>query len=265
MTKAAPRNPWQPAKPRRAQALHRILAFGAPLVPGTALAADGLARMLGITSVAAVALLLIDRSDAVPLAMVAKHGSTRYRTVLFARRDSGIANIADLAGKTIAFQNSNSTSAYYLPAGMLLDAGLRPAILVSPLEKPAPGVVGYAFSRLEANSAAWVHKRVVDAAAVSDQDWEDTARVPDSFRKDLRVFAESPAVPRGVELVRPGLDPALRDRILQRLLGAPESEAGRKALSEYFRTERFVVPDREDLDDLYALRPWLRRVREEVE
>ena len=59
MTKAAPRNPWQPAKPRRAQALHRILAFGAPLVPGTALAADGLARMLGITSVAAVALLLL--------------------------------------------------------------------------------------------------------------------------------------------------------------------------------------------------------------
>lgn len=214
---------------------------------------------------AAVSLQLIDRAGAQPLAMVIKRGSTRYKTVLFARKDSGIRAINDLAGKTIAFQNSSSTSAYYLPAGMLLEAGLRLAILVSPLEKPTPELVGYAFSRLEANSAAWVHKRVVDAAAVSNQDWEDPQRVPDAFRRDLQVFAESPEVPRGVELVRADLDEALRQRILQRLLSAHEDEAGRAALNAYFQTEGFIVPNDEDLQDLYALRPWLRRVREEVE
>ncbi len=214
---------------------------------------------------AAVALQLIDRAGAEPIAMVNKRGSKRYRTVLFARTDSDIDTIADLAGKTIAFQNTSSTSAYYLPAGMLLEAGLRPAILVSPLEKPAPGVVGYAFSRLEANSAAWVHKRVVDAAAVSDQDWNDAERIPTSFRDDLRVFAESPEVPRGIELIRSGLPAELREQILETLLNAHQDDEGRRALAAYFRTDQFTEPTSDDLEALYALRPWLRRVREEVE
>ena len=218
-----------------------------------------------IGDTAAVSLQLIDRGGALPVAVTSKNGSNRYRTLLVSHQASGIATIDDLRGRTIAFQNASSTTAYYLPAGMLLDAGLSLEILSSPLDRPPPDGVGYAFARVPANSAAWVHKRIVDAVAVSDQDWANPIDFPPTFKADLRVFAESPVVPRGLELVRADLEPALRDGLVDCLLQLHRSEAGLQVLGRYFGVERLDPPTASDLDTLYALRPWLQRVREEVE
>jgi phosphonate transport system substrate-binding protein len=214
---------------------------------------------------AAVSLLLIDRGGAQPVAVASKNGSNRYRTLLVTHQASGIGSIEDLRGRSIAFQNASSTTAYYLPAGMLLEAGLSLEILSSPLDRPAGSEVGYAFARVPANSAAWVHKRVVDAIAVSDQDWANPKDFPPLFKADLRVFAQSPEVPRALELVRSDLDPELRTALIDCLLQLHHSEQGQQALKRYFGVDRFDQPTPEDLADLYALRPWLHRVREKVE
>ena len=214
---------------------------------------------------AAVALQLMDRGNAEPVAIVSKNGASQYRSLLVARSDSGIQSLADLAGRTIAFQNSSSTTAYYLPAGMLLEAGLRLEILSSPLDRPPPKLVGYAFARVPANSAAWVHKRVVDAVAVSDQDWNNPKDFPPSFRNDLRVFARSPLVPRAIELVRGDLDDPLRERLVDCLTGLHRSEAGQQILRSYFGAQQMLPSTAADHQALESLRPWLQRVREEVE
>lgn len=214
---------------------------------------------------AAVSLQLIDRGGAVPVALVSKNGASQYRSLLVARRDSGIEQLSNLAGRTIAFQNASSTTAYYLPAGMLLEAGLRLEILSSPLDRPPPGLVGYAFSRVPANSAAWVHKHVVDAVAISDQDWNNPRDFPPAFRDDLIVFARSPLVPRALELVRGDLSPLLRDRLVNCLTHLHQSEAGQRILASYFGAQQMLPPTEADLQALAALRPWLARVREEVE
>lgn len=214
---------------------------------------------------AAVALQLIDRGGAVPVAVTSKNGSNRYRSLLLTHQASGIEGIQDLRGRSIAFQNASSTTAYYLPAGMLLEAGLNLEVLSSPLERPTGSEVGYAFARVPANSAAWVHKRVVDAVAVSDQDWASPKNFPPQFKADLRVFAQSPEVPRALELVRAELEPDLRSALVGCLLQLHRSELGREALQRYFGVDRLDPPTPDDLAALYALRPWLQRVREEVE
>ena len=50
--------------------------------------------------------------------------------------------VADLAGRSVAFQNPYSTSAYYLPAAKLIDEGMKLEVLLSPMDRPAPGAVG---------------------------------------------------------------------------------------------------------------------------
>ncbi len=214
---------------------------------------------------AAVAVQLMERAGAQPIAIGTKGGSDQYHAVMFARRDSGITSIADLAGRTIAFQNASSTSAYYLPAAMLLDAGMTLTVLASPLDRPRSDLIGYAFSRTEVNSAVWVHKRVVDAAAVSDQDWNDPRQVPDSFKQDLQIFATSENVPRSLELVRHDLDADIRERLLARLLSAHDDAAGRQALASYFGVQRFDLPSAESIELMRDFSERMRRVREEVE
>lgn len=47
-------------------------------------------------------------------------------SVIVARRDSGIAKLEDLRGKTIAFGASDSPQAFLIPLGYLAEAGLEP-------------------------------------------------------------------------------------------------------------------------------------------
>ena len=104
--------------------------------------------------------------------------------------------IDDLRGRSIAFQNRSSTSAYFVPATELLELGVPMEILLSPMDRPAPGSIGYVFARSELNLSSWVHKRLVDAGAMSNLDWEDERRVPPSYKRDFVVVRETPAYPR---------------------------------------------------------------------
>ena len=59
-----------------------------------------------------------------------------YRMVTFAHRDSGIAT-PRLRGRSVAFQNRSSTSAYYVLATELLEPGVPMEILL-PMIVPRP-------------------------------------------------------------------------------------------------------------------------------
>ena len=140
--------------------------------------------------------------------------------MFFARRDSGIRSLDDLRGRSIAFQNPSSTSAYFVPAAELLDQGLPLEILLSPMDRPDPGAVGYLFARSELNIATWVHKRLVDVGVMSNLDWQNPQRVPRGVpRRPAVVIRETADYPRALEMVRGDLDPQGR--------GAPARGADR--------------------------------------
>lgn len=218
-----------------------------------------------VTETPGTALLLADRAGARPLLLTERSGSRQYRTVIFVRRDSGITELSQLLGKTIAFQSPSSTSAYLVPAMALREKGLPMSLMVSPLEGREAGSVGYVFANTDANLAAWVHKRLVDAGGFSDQDWESLQRVSEAFRRDLQIIHTTPPVPRAMELVSGSLDPAVAERLKQVLLGASTDPQARDALRQFFRTTGFYEADAGTLARLEQLRRGARDVREALE
>ena len=222
-------------------------------------------RVDWVTETAAAGVLLHDRAGAEPLLLTERDGVRQYHTVFFARGDSGLESLADLAGRSIAFQRRNSTSAYFAPAAELLEAGHPLEILLSPTDKPQAPAVGYLFARSELNIATWVHKGLVDAGVMSSIDWDNPLRLPPAFKADMRVIARSAAFPRALEFVREDLDPAVKARLRDLLLQASSDPDARDAMLGFFMTTRFLPLDDAALDAFDRLGKGVQRVRTEVE
>lgn len=222
-------------------------------------------RVDWVTETSGTAMQLQKRSAARPLVLTERGGVGRYHSVFFARKDSGIDSLADLKGRSIAFQSTASTSAYIVPAAALIDAGLNLEILLSPMDRPTPDSVGYVFARSELNISAWVHKKLVDAGVFSSLDWADERRMPPTFRPDMKIIYETPDYPRALEMVRGDIDPKVEARLREVLLQAADDPDGRQAMALFFRTTRFMPVDAASRQGLERLRDSAARVREHVE
>lgn len=218
-----------------------------------------------VTETPGTGLLLADKAGARPLLLTERSGSREYRSVIFTHRDSGITELSQLRGHTIAFQSPSSTSAYLVPAMVLLDRGLPMALMVSPLDEAEADSVGYVFANTDANLGAWVHKRLVDAGGFSDQDWDSLQRVSDAFRRDLVIIHTTGPVPRAMELVSAGMEPRVAARLKEVLLGAAEDPQARDALRQFFRTTGFYEADEDTRRALAELQRGARDVREALE
>lgn len=222
-------------------------------------------RVDWVTETASGAMLLEARAGARTLLLTERSGVSRYHTVYFARRDSGIAALEDLRGRSIVFQNRQSTSAYFVPAAELLARDMPLEILLSPRDTPAPGSVGYLFARSEFNISSWVHKRLVDAGAMSNLDWESARRVPPEFKRDFVIFRTSTPFPRALEMVRGDLDPRVSARLREVLIEARNDPAAAEAMRQFFRTTAFLPVDAQTRSELDVLRAGAVRVVAEVE
>ncbi|MBJ6978023.1 phosphate/phosphite/phosphonate ABC transporter substrate-binding protein [Luteimonas sp. MC1895] len=222
-------------------------------------------RVDWVTETSGSAMALQTRAGATPLLLTERDGVGAYHTVFIARRDSGIAGLADLRGRSIAFQNPSSTSAYFVPAMTLIGRGLELEILLSPTDRPAEGSIGYLFARSELNISTWVHKGLVDAGAFSNLDWESVQRMPESYRRDLVVFHSTAAFPRGLEMVRGDLEPAIAARLREVLAGAANDPAASEALQRFFGTTRFLPIDAETARALDLLRAGVANVGKVIE
>lgn len=224
---------------------------------------QGKVDWIGETS--ATALAFEERAGAEPLLRAMRGGYEIYHSVIFVRADSGIDRLAELRGRVVSFQNPMSTSAYFVPAGELMGAGLRLVIQASPLERPPTQFIGYAFAQSESNQLTWVRKGLVDAGAFSDQDWEELVVGNPALVEGLRIIHRSAAFPRALELVRPDMPAALKRRLRALLLAAHTDPAAAPALRAYQRTERFAEIDAEAARMLAELRQSVRRVQSGIE
>jgi phosphonate transport system substrate-binding protein len=158
---------------------------------------------------------------------------------LFARKDAAIITLQDLRGKKIAYENRGSTTSFYVPIGTLLKVGIEMAELSSPREKVLPNKAGYVFAGDELNVTTWVHRRIVDAGAYHNQDWETPETNPDAMKQDLKIFHQSKPFPRMVEVVRQDLDPKIKNRLKEILLKAHEDPAAKEVLNSYHKSTKF--------------------------
>lgn len=222
-------------------------------------------RVDWVTETSGTGMQLSRRAGALPLLLTERDGVSRYRTVFLARRDAGIRDLHGLRGRSIAFQNTFSTSAYFVPAAEILEGGLPLSLLLSPRDRPDAGAVGYVFARSELNISTWVHKRLVDAGAISNLDWTNPSRVPPSYRRDLVVFHRTGEYPRALEMVRGDMDPQVRARLAEVLQRAAADPDAREAMLRFFKTTRFLPIDPQARQALDRLGAGVARVRAEVE
>ena len=207
-------------------------------------------------------MILKEKAGAELLLRKWKKNVAEYHGVFFTRRDSGIQTLADLRGKTIAFEDPGSTSAFYIPADILIKQGMNMVELGSPRETPPADAVGYVFARAEINIATWVHKGIVDAGAYSNLDWHKEDHTPTSFRNDFIILQRSKNFPRAIELVRKDLPEAVKQRLKEVLLHAHEDPAAASALRAYQKTKKFDELDAGSLAALQETRSIMKRVDE---
>ncbi len=222
-------------------------------------------RVDWVTETSGTGMELARRGGAEPFLLTERGGASAYHTIIFARADSGLTSVADLRGHALALQGVGSTSAYLVPASMALEAGLPMELLLSPQDRPDADSVGYVFARSELNIAAWVDKGMVDAGALSNLDWDNPRRMPESFRRNMRVLARSDDYPRAVEMVRSGLPVEVRARLHEVLLDAARDPQASDALRRFFGTTRFLDLDAESLRALERVRQAAAHVREHIE
>jgi phosphonate transport system substrate-binding protein len=165
-----------------------------------------------------------------------KGGKPSYRSLIVVRSDSPITSAKDLRGKVIAFEDSYSTSGYFLPAASLQRLGMTLRALPDPRASVKAGEIGYVFSEGYANSLTWLLHGRTDAAGVGEHDYD---RFLTRETERLRIVLETPHVPRNLVGVRGDLDPALVARIRDLLVGLEHTQEGKVLLDSLSRTTRF--------------------------
>jgi phosphonate transport system substrate-binding protein len=141
-----------------------------------------------------------------------------------------------MPGHTIAFEENFSTSGYMLPLAHMIEAGLQPIEIAEPGDEVGDNQVGFVFSGDDENTIQWVVSNRVSVGVVDSSTYSEIA---EEIREQLRIVAETEALPRHVVVVRPGMEPELVDSITAVLTAMDESDEGKATLESFEDTAQF--------------------------
>jgi phosphonate transport system substrate-binding protein len=193
-----------------------------------------------------------------------KNGLDFYNTIIFVPKNSAIESLADLRGKTIAFEDSGSTSGFLMPLSALRQHGLKTAEM-SGDAKPAADTLGYIFAGDEVNIEVLVQRGIVDAGVSNSEDWEDFLKEAGASAEDFTILYRGQPVMRSALLVRPGMDPALKARIVDILLKAGDDPAAKDVLKKYNKVKKYEMVAGEAAKSLEAVRGLYPLVAAEIQ
>jgi len=175
-----------------------------------------------------------DRIGASALLSEVYRGRPSYTGRIFTRKDSGIATLADLKGRDIAFADPVSESGYVYPLDLFARDGL-----ITPASGPDDffGRVFFAGGYQQAMQA--MANGLVDAAGASQ--YADLLLTP-AQQAEVKVVAESERIPAHVVVSRPGLGADLRARFVEAMLSLNEPENSH-LLANLYGPDGYVAAD----------------------
>ncbi|WP_219417063.1 phosphate/phosphite/phosphonate ABC transporter substrate-binding protein [Pseudonocardia nigra] len=136
-----------------------------------------------------------------------------YNSVIVCRTDSGITDVQDIGGRTVAFVDAGSTSGNYIPKLLLKRAGIDPDTGVEGTYAGGHDVALLAAAQGSADCAATAGMQFEQAVA-------EGAVEPDV----VQVVAESEPIPISlIVIARDGLDPAVKQSVTDAFLDAPQA------------------------------------------
>jgi phosphonate transport system substrate-binding protein len=141
--------------------------------------------------------------EAFAVAVTKKTGQSAYKSLILARKDSGIHQLSDLKGHTFAFVDPSSASGHLFPKAGLEQAGFDPGTLFSRV----------IFSGSHDASILAVANQKVDAAAVADRILANAVARGLVKQDDFDVVWSSRPIPESPMVWRKNLDPALKQNV----------------------------------------------------
>ena len=178
-----------------------------------------------------------------------KMGKGEYQSVIFTRKDSGIARLEDLMGKVIAFEAPFASSSYFFPKMVLLEKGLRLTLKRQGIDPVKSDEVGYIFSYSDSQTIFMVLNGAVAAGATDDQKYLTLAK-----NLDFKIIHETVSFPRQIVSHRADLPAKLVTRVKEVLLNMHQTEQGRQVLQVFESTSKFEEIRVRDFDLIAGLR-----------
>ena len=219
--------------------------------------ADGSLDMLTLSLYEAAQMIRDGESE--PLVIKWKNGLSEYSSLIVVDKDSDIYSLEDLVGKTIAFEDYGSTSAYFVPLMAIQQAGLTVAQMDQFQSAADPNAVNFRYTGAEQNSSVLLFQEKVDAIALSDFDWLKADHVPIEQKEKFRIIWVSDAYPAAIEVINSQIPSDqkvfLRDQLTHMHLDA----FGRFLLDEYHESSRFSLVTAEAANQLQGLIKYLEK------
>jgi ABC-type phosphate/phosphonate transport system substrate-binding protein len=173
-----------------------------------------------------------------------KSGMAEYRSLIATSKDSGINRLDNLRGKIIGFEDSESTSGYFLPKLFLQRNGFKLAPASGPGAQVGAAEIGYVFANGLDRLYEMIFAKQVAAITISDDDF---AALDDKKKTQLNILAQTELLPRHLVSVRKDLAAQAGDRLAQLLQAMHEDAEGRRILQNADSTTKFdLLPGGEE-------------------
>jgi phosphonate transport system substrate-binding protein len=172
------------------------------------------------------------------------HGKSSFTSRIYVRKNSGVAALEDLRGKTIAFIDPASSSGYIYPMVLLIERGL----VKNRDPKTFFREVVFAGSH-DAGMRALLNGHV-DALASFDMAREQYLTDP-AERERIVYVAETPPIPEAGIAARAGLDPTVFAKVRAALLQI-RAPAHAALLKRLYEIDGFAPADDRDYDPVRA-------------
>ena len=163
--------------------------------------------------------------EAFSVAVTKKTGQSAYRSVILARKDSGLRSVAELKGRNFAFVDPSSASGHLFPKAGLQQTGLDPDAYFGRI----------VFSGSHDASILAVANRKVDAAAVADRIFNSAVAKGTVKQDDFVVLWSSRPIPESPMVWRKDLDPALKEKLAKALANLKDVKWGDQGVLNGFQ------------------------------
>lgn len=165
-------------------------------------------------------------------------GVSTYSGLVFARTGTGVTlDPKTWKGKRFALVNRATTAGYLYPLSLMRQAGYA--------GEPEAYFDKLVFTGSHDAAILSVFNGETDAGACKNTIYDEYERLHPELARTVVVLGESTQVPSNGLGVRPDLDPALRRRLREALLGMNGNEEGQRAL-QLFQAQRFVATSASD-------------------
>lgn len=159
-------------------------------------------------------------------------GGMTYQSYIIAAKDRGVDNFSDLRGNKFAFTDPMSNTGRIYPLALLKEMG----------QSPESYFKEYIYTYSHDNSIKAVYEGLVDGAAVESLVFQYVVDRNPEYASRLKVIQQSPSYADPPVVVRPGIDPKLKEQLQNLLLNMHKDEKG-NAILKNLSIDEFVLQD----------------------